>query len=101
MEEGNNRIIGLISFANESMKGVQEQIKDAIELLDEEVIKTFEAIREKNALLAEEDKIKLENELLNAELKTIGANEERQKQIENDLELNQIELENIAAHREL
>lgn len=61
----------------------------------------IQAIRDKNALLAEEDRIKLENELLNAELKTIGANQERQKQIENDLELNQVELENIAEHNEL
>lgn len=74
---------------------VLKQIREGAD--DEEI----QATRDKNALLAEEDKIKLENELLNAELKTIGGNEERQKQIEKDLELNEIELENIAAHREI
>jgi len=74
---------------------VLKQIREGA--TDEEI----QAIRDKNTLLAEEDRIKLENELLNAELKTIGANEERQKQIENDLELNEVELENIAAHREI
>ena len=75
-----------------------EVLKQIRQGADEEEI---QAIRDRNALLAEEDKIKLENELLNAELKTIGTNEERKEQIEKDLELNQIELENIEQHNKL
>lgn len=68
---------------------------------DEASEEEISAMRKKNALLAEEDRIKLENELLNAELKTEGLTAEREAQIEKQLELNEVELENIQAHRKL
>lgn len=61
----------------------------------------LQAIRERNALLAEEDSIKLENELLNAELRTTGITEQRETEIEKQLELNGIELENLSEQQEL
>jgi hypothetical protein len=62
-------------------------------------LKIQQARREAEVLKA--IRLKLENELLNAELKTEELTAEREAQIEKQLELNEVELENVLAHKEL
>lgn len=76
-----------------------EQAKREAEVLkqirDGAIKEEIEAQREKNRLLAEQDQIKLDNELLNAELRTAGITEQRKQEIEKQLELNSLELANL------